>query len=99
MQTLHLLVILGWIAYQTTAQPRWKLEFESGTYSGDGEPPEVWIKAFDPMEEGAITGKKVTESNVKKSRVWKYKEETLLLYLEHYQHQNHLINYFTCKYP
>ena len=67
MQTLHLLVILGWIAYQTTAQPRWKLEFESGTYSGDGEPPEVWVKAFDPMEEGIIAGKKVTESNVKQS--------------------------------
>ena len=50
----------------------------------------LWRKALSLV-------KKLPSQMSKKSRVWKYKEETLLLYLEHYQHQNHLINYFTCK--
>ena len=57
MQTLHLLTILGLIAYHATAQPKWQLEFENSTYTGSGEAPEIWVKAYDPREAGIITDK------------------------------------------
>ena len=66
LQKLHLLAFFGLIAYLATfkphfaaAQPKWQLKFENSTYTGDGDPPEVWVKAFDPTEEaGIVTGKK-----------------------------------------
>ena len=58
MQTLYLVAILGWIAYQTTAQPKWKLEFEnSANTTGNVDPPEIRVKALEQTEEGIITGK------------------------------------------
>ena len=57
MQTLHLLTILGLIAYHATAQPKWQLEFENSTYTGSGEAPELCVKAYDPREAGIITDK------------------------------------------
>ena len=56
MQTLHLLAILGLITCHATAQPKWKLVFENSTYTGSGEAPEIWVKAFDPREAGIIIG-------------------------------------------
>ena len=58
MQTLHLLAILCWIASRVTALPKWQLEFENSTQTGSGEPPEIWVKAFDPTKEGIVAGKK-----------------------------------------
>ena len=66
MQKLHLLAFLGLIAYHAafehhfgTAQPKWQLKFENSTYTGDGDPPEIWVKALDPTKEaGIFTGKK-----------------------------------------
>ena len=65
MQTLHLLTIIGLISYQATAQPKWQLEFENSTYTGEGDAPEIWVKKFDPREAGIITGKKnqITHQN------------------------------------
>ena len=58
MQTWYLVAILGWIAYQTTAQPKWKLEFENSTNTKDnGDPLEIRVKALEQTEEGIITGK------------------------------------------
>ena len=67
LQKLHLLAFFGLIAYLATfkphfaaAQPKWQLKFENSTYTGDGDPPEIWVKAFDPSKEaGNITGKKM----------------------------------------
>jgi len=55
MLTLPLLATLGLVAYHTTAEPKWQLKFENSTYTGDGDPPEIWVKKFDPVQEGIIT--------------------------------------------
>ena len=65
MQISYLVASLGWIAYQTTAQPKWTLEFENSTYTGSGEAPEIWIKVYDPRKAGIITGKILKCSSTK----------------------------------
>ena len=63
MQALYLVALLGWIAYQTTAQPKWKLEFEKSTNTtGNGDSLETKDKALEQTEEGIITGEKNNKS-------------------------------------
>ena len=59
MQTWYLVAILGWIAYQTTAQPKWKLEFENSANTTGNVGSEIRVKALEQTEEGIITGKKI----------------------------------------
>ena len=44
---------------------KWELEFEKETFTGEGDPPEVWVKSFDPnTPQNSIVG----ESHIRKTK-------------------------------